>query len=119
MIYIRIYDSKSKDKKKNVVQYVKKNILYNSLYSDIQKLNEQAIAWLARSFLISLSSLSVCLSRMSRSSCTKFSIYVLHCGLTSVSMCLLMCLSLCFSLSLFISISMHLTRYISMTRDLL
>ncbi len=48
MHFCRKADPESKGKIENVVQYVKKNFLYNRLYSDLQTLNEQAIAWLGR-----------------------------------------------------------------------
>ena len=41
-------DPESKGKVENVVQYVKKNFLYNRVYHDIGALNDQAIAWLGR-----------------------------------------------------------------------
>jgi transposase len=46
--FCRKADPESKGKVENVVQYVKKNFLYNRLYSDIQTLNDEAIAWLDR-----------------------------------------------------------------------
>ncbi len=46
--FCRKADPESKGKVENVVQYVKKNFLYNRQYSDIQTLNAQAIAWLER-----------------------------------------------------------------------
>jgi transposase len=46
--FCRKADPESKGKVENVVQYVKKNFLYNRLYSDIQTLNSEAIAWLDR-----------------------------------------------------------------------
>ena len=48
MHFCRKSDPESKGKVENVVQYVKKNFLYNRLYSDLKMLNEQAIAWLGR-----------------------------------------------------------------------
>ena len=46
--FCRKADPESKGKIENVVQYVKKNFLYNRLYSDLETLNTQAIAWLGR-----------------------------------------------------------------------
>jgi transposase len=46
--FCRKADPQSKGKVENVIQYTKKNFLYNRLYSDNETLNEQAIAWLAR-----------------------------------------------------------------------
>jgi len=46
--FCRKSDPQSKGKVENVIQYVKKNFLYNRVYHDIETLNEQAIAWLAR-----------------------------------------------------------------------
>jgi hypothetical protein len=46
--FCRKADPESKGKVENVVQYVKKNFLYNRLYSDIETLNTEAIAWLGR-----------------------------------------------------------------------
>jgi len=46
--FCRKADPESKGKVENVIQYVKKNFLYNRLYSDLQSLNTQAIAWLGR-----------------------------------------------------------------------
>lgn len=46
--FCRKADPQSKGKVENVVQYVKKNFLYNRLYEDIDTLNDQAIAWLGR-----------------------------------------------------------------------
>ncbi len=46
--FCRKADLKSKGKVQNVVQYVKKNFLYNRLNSDLETLNTKAIAWLAR-----------------------------------------------------------------------
>jgi hypothetical protein len=48
MHFCRKADPESKGKVENAVQYVKKNFLYNRLYSDLQTLNEQAVAWLDR-----------------------------------------------------------------------
>ena len=41
-------DPESKGKIENVVQYVKKNFLYNRLYSDLKDLNAEALCWLGR-----------------------------------------------------------------------
>lgn len=46
--FCRKADPESKGKVENVVQYVKKNFLYNRPYSDIETLNTEAIAWLGR-----------------------------------------------------------------------
>ncbi len=46
--FCRKSDPESKGKVENVVQYVKKNFLYNRTYYDINNLNDEAIAWLAR-----------------------------------------------------------------------
>jgi len=46
--FCRKSDPQSKGKVENVVQYVKKNFLYNRSFFDIKNLNEQAIAWLGR-----------------------------------------------------------------------
>jgi transposase len=46
--FCRKADPQSKGKVENVVQYVKKNFLYNRLYEDIDTLNTQALAWLER-----------------------------------------------------------------------
>lgn len=46
--FCRKADPESKGKIENVIQYVKKNFLYNRPYSDIETLNTEAIAWLAR-----------------------------------------------------------------------
>ncbi len=46
--FCRKADPESKGKVENVVQYVKKNFLYNRLYSDLENLNIEAIAWLGR-----------------------------------------------------------------------
>jgi len=46
--FCRKADPESKGKVENVIQYVKKNFLYNRLYSDIENLNTEAIAWLGR-----------------------------------------------------------------------
>ncbi len=46
--FCRKADPESKGKVENIVQYVKKNFLYNRLYSDIDTLNTEALAWLGR-----------------------------------------------------------------------
>jgi transposase len=46
--FCRKADPESKGKVENVIQYVKKNFLYNRLYQEIEMLNNQAVAWLAR-----------------------------------------------------------------------
>jgi len=46
--FCRKADPESKGKVENVIQYVKKNFLYNRPYSDIETLNSEALAWLAR-----------------------------------------------------------------------
>jgi hypothetical protein len=46
--FCRKADPESKGKVENVIQYVKKNFLYNRLYQEIEVLNIEAIAWLAR-----------------------------------------------------------------------
>lgn len=46
--FCRKADPESKGKVENVVQYVKKNFLYNRVYSDIETLNTEAEAWLSR-----------------------------------------------------------------------
>ena len=46
--FCRKSDPESKGKIENVVQYVKKNFLYNRTFFDIEALNIQAIAWLGR-----------------------------------------------------------------------
>ncbi len=46
--FCRKADPESKGKVENVIQYVKKNFLYNRPYADLQILNTQAIAWLER-----------------------------------------------------------------------
>lgn len=46
--FCRKSDPESKGKIENVVQYVKKNFLYNRSYFDIEHLNEEATAWLGR-----------------------------------------------------------------------
>ena len=46
--FCRKADPESKGKVENVVQYVKKNFLYNRVYFDIETLNTEVIAWLDR-----------------------------------------------------------------------
>lgn len=46
--FCRKADPESKGKIENVIQYVKKNFLYNRLFSDIEMLNTEALAWLNR-----------------------------------------------------------------------
>jgi len=46
--FCRKADPQSKGKVENVIQYIKKNFLFNRLYQDNETLNEQAIAWLHR-----------------------------------------------------------------------
>ncbi len=46
--FCRKADPESKGKVENVIQYVKKNFLYNRPYQEIEALNIEAIAWLAR-----------------------------------------------------------------------
>jgi transposase len=46
--FCRKADPESKGKVENVIQYVKKNFLYNRVYSDLSALNQEALAWLAR-----------------------------------------------------------------------
>lgn len=46
--FCRKADPESKGKVENVVQYVKKNFLYNRLYLDLETLNTEALAWLGR-----------------------------------------------------------------------
>lgn len=46
--FCRKSDPQSKGKIENVIQYVKKNFLYNRPYSDLETLNSQAGAWLSR-----------------------------------------------------------------------
>ena len=46
--FCRKSDPQSKGKIENVIQYVKKNFLYNRTFLDIETLNQQAIAWLNR-----------------------------------------------------------------------
>lgn len=46
--FCRKSDPQSKGKVENVIQYIKKNFLFNRLYQDNEMLNEQGIAWLHR-----------------------------------------------------------------------
>lgn len=46
--FCRKSDPESKGKIENVIQYVKKNFLYNRPYYDMEALNTEAIAWLGR-----------------------------------------------------------------------
>ena len=46
--FCRKADPECKGKVENVVQYVKKNFLYNRLYHDLDTLNQEALAWLGR-----------------------------------------------------------------------
>lgn len=46
--FCRKADPESKGKVENVVQYVKKNFLYNRVFHDIENLNTEAVAWLGR-----------------------------------------------------------------------
>ena len=46
--FCRKADPESKGKVENVIQYVKKNFLYNRPYFDIENLNKEAIGWLNR-----------------------------------------------------------------------
>ena len=46
--FCRKADPQSKGKVENVVQYVKKNFLYNRVYYDLGTLNAEAMAWLSR-----------------------------------------------------------------------
>lgn len=46
--FCRKADPESKGKIENVIQYVKKNFLYNRLFSDIEMLNTETLAWLSR-----------------------------------------------------------------------
>ena len=46
--FCRKSDPESKGKVENVVKYVKQNFLYNRSFTDIDTLNEEALAWLAR-----------------------------------------------------------------------
>ena len=46
--FCRKSDPESKGKVENVIGYTKKNFLYNRVYSDIENLNTEAVAWLNR-----------------------------------------------------------------------
>jgi transposase len=46
--FCRKSDPQSKGKVENVIQYIKKNFLFNRLYQDNETINQQAIAWLHR-----------------------------------------------------------------------
>jgi transposase len=46
--FCRKSDPQSKGKVENVVQYVKKNFLYNRTFFDIENLNQEVLAWLVR-----------------------------------------------------------------------
>jgi hypothetical protein len=46
--FCRKADPESKGKVENVVKYVKQNFLYNRTFADIDLLNSEALAWLAR-----------------------------------------------------------------------
>lgn len=46
--FCRKADPESKGKVESVIQYVKKNFLYNRTYTDLETLNDQALAWLNR-----------------------------------------------------------------------
>jgi len=46
--FCRKADPQSKGKVENVIQYVKKNFLYNRPYFDIENLNKEALGWLSR-----------------------------------------------------------------------
>lgn len=46
--FCRKSDPESKGKIENVIQFVKKNFLFNRSYSGLETLNAQALAWLAR-----------------------------------------------------------------------
>jgi transposase len=46
--FCRKSDPESKGKIENVIQYVKKNFLYNRLYHDMETLNLQSMGWLER-----------------------------------------------------------------------
>ena len=46
--FCRKADPESKGKVENVIQYVKKNFLYNRVYADIRSLNAETLAWLNR-----------------------------------------------------------------------
>ena len=46
--FCRKADPQSKGKIENIVKYVKRNFLYNRAFDDIESLNQEALAWLAR-----------------------------------------------------------------------
>lgn len=46
--FCRPGDPESKGKVENVVKYVKQNFLYNRIYTDLDTLNQEAMAWLNR-----------------------------------------------------------------------
>lgn len=46
--FCRKADPESKGKVENVIQYVKKNFLYNRVYHDLDTLNAEVLAWLGR-----------------------------------------------------------------------
>lgn len=46
--FCRKSDPESKGKIENVVKYIKQNFLYNRPFDDIETLNQEALAWLAR-----------------------------------------------------------------------
>ena len=41
-------DPESKGKVESVIQYVKKNFLYNRPYTDLETLNDEALVWMGR-----------------------------------------------------------------------
>lgn len=48
LYFCRKADPETKGKVERVIQYVKKNFLYNRTYSDLETLNNQVLAWLSR-----------------------------------------------------------------------
>ncbi len=48
LYFCRKADPESKGKVESVIQYVKKNFLYNRTYTDLETLNNDALAWLSR-----------------------------------------------------------------------
>jgi transposase len=46
--FCRKADPQSKGKIENIVKYIKRNFLYNRAFDDIETLNQEALAWLAR-----------------------------------------------------------------------
>lgn len=48
LYFCRKADPESKGKVESLIQYVKKNFLYNRTYSDLETLNNDALAWLSR-----------------------------------------------------------------------